>query len=57
MVFLNVVDLAVKLVTEFIYMMACCLYKAWQYRWLIITLIFFATIFFTGIITYGNLTN
>lgn len=45
------------LFTESLYLIAIVLYKAFEYRWLLLTLTFLAVLFLGGLFTYATLTN
>lgn len=57
MLLIKVLDQLSIMFTEFVYMMACVIYKIYQYRWLMLTLLFLGGLFFYGLFEYGNMTN
>lgn len=45
------------LFTELLYLIAIVLYKAFEYRWLLLTFVFFAICLLGGLMTYISITN
>lgn len=45
------------LFTELLYLITIVLYKAFEYRWLLLTFVFFAICLLGGLMTYISITN
>lgn len=54
---LNVADKVVKILEEIVYFVAYLILLAWQYRWLIATVVCMGTMYFYALYVYGMKTN
>ena len=57
MLLIKSVEVITYLIQELLYLIAIVLYKAFEYRWLLLTLTFLAVLFLGGLFTYATLTN
>ena len=61
MALIKILDLIVKGLEEFVYMVTyfilCASRKAWSYRWLVATVMFLGSLFFYALWVYGVKTN
>ncbi len=57
MLLIKSVEAITYLIQEILCLIAIVLYKAFEYRWLLLTLTFLAVLFLGGLFTYATLTN
>lgn len=57
MLLIKSVEVITYLIQEILCLIAIALYKAFEYRWLLLTLAFLAVLFLGGLFTYATLTN
>lgn len=57
MLLIKSVEVITYLIQEILCLIAIVLYKAFEYRWLLLTLAFLAVLFLGGLFTYATLTN
>lgn len=57
MLLIKSIEVITYLIQEFLCLIAIVLYKAFEYRWLLLTLTFLAVLFLGGLFTYATLTN
>lgn len=57
MLLIKSVEVITYLIQEILCLIAIVLYKAFEYRWLLLTLTFLAVLFLGGLFTYATLTN
>lgn len=57
MLLIKSVEVITYLIQEILCLIAIALYKAFEYRWLLLTLTFLAVLFLGGLFTYATLTN
>ena len=57
MLLIKSVEVITYLIQEILSLIAIALYKAFEYRWLLLTLTFLAVLFLGGLFTYATLTN
>ena len=57
MLLIKSVEVITYLIQEFLCLIAIVLYKAFEYRWLLLTFLFFSICFLGGLMTYILITN
>lgn len=57
MLLIKSIEVITYLIQEFLYLIAIVLYKAFEYRWLLLTFVFFAICLLGGLMVYISTTN
>lgn len=57
MLLIKSVEVITYLIQEILCLIAIVLYKAFEYRWLLLTFVFFAICLLGGLMTYISITN
>lgn len=52
MLLIKILDHLSNMFTEFVYMVACVLYKVWQYRIMLTVFVYFAVLVIGGLVLY-----
>ena len=57
MLLIKSVEVITYLIQEILFLIAIALYKAFEYRWLLLTFVFFTICLLGGLMTYISITN